>query len=416
MTRLGRPAALLALAAVCTLAGSAAAFAEPASAPPGGAPAETTARGVGTITVYGNPTLTPSGDTQVPVTPPPFPVDGVPAQAPTSLPPRGSNPGTHMYVSAQSGSPAGYGALALAFRDLRGARVTSLKLVISDDPGTGAQVQLNNTGDVEDVMPEAAVLAACPLSQAPTAENPNATVAFTCGDHPVLGTRVVNPADAVGTWTFDLTALAGPLTSAGSSGIGIIPQPTGQQTYSVAFLHGTATAPYTSSGGQPLEGLPPLPASITPAGGGLPRRSATSAPATRRPGVITPATLPAPAAAPAPSAPGPAEPAPVPAAPAALAPAAPGHTSAAPQPAAGIATPAPAVAEATSPLPLTGSAVSFNPRQQPFLLPPLLLVLLPLAAGLLLAYGDRLPLRVSVLPARRGGATPAEPTPTGANS
>jgi len=387
------------------------------------ATADPQTRSVGMVILYGNPSTTAAGSTTTPVTPPAYPVDGIPVQPPRSLPPRGSNPNTHVYVNAQNGSTSAFGALGLSFRDLRGATVTSLMLVIKDDPGTGTQLQLNNTGDTENVMADTAVLAACPLTQAPAPDQPDATVTYACPSSPILGRRVVNPADGVGTWTLDLTSLGAQLTAPGSPGIGIVPQASGMQTYSVAFLDGSAALPYSTVGGSQPGALPPLPATLT--GNRSPRPQPSAATARARARASTPAR---PAATGSPLAP---TPGPLPTA-----------TSAAvarvPAPAAIALGPAPvtSLAEPSSPpgpvppaadaprLTLADPAaagvdpVAFpvNTRSVPLHLPVLLLLLLPLIAGLLAAYGDRLPLRLTTVRPGSGNAALPDAPAGGARS
>jgi len=397
------------------------------------ATADPQTRSVGMVILYGNPSTTAAGSTTTPVTPPAYPVDGIPVQPPRSLPPRGSNPNTHVYVNAQNGSTSAFGALGLSFRDLRGATVTSLMLVIKDDPGTGTQLQLNNTGDTENVMADTAVLAACPLTQAPAPDQPDATVTYACPNSPILGRRVVNPADGVGTWTFDLTSLGAQLTAPGNPGIGIVPQASGMQTYSVAFLDGSAALPYTTVGGSQPGALPPLPATLTGDRSPRPQPSAATTRARARARASASASASAskpsrPAATGSPLAPtsGPlptatsAAVARVPA-PAAIA-LGPASVTSLAEPASPPGQVPPAVDAPRLTLADPAAAgvdpVAFpvNTRSVPFHLPVLLLLLLPLIAGLLAAYGDRLPLRLTTVRPGSGNAALPDAPAGGARS
>jgi len=397
------------------------------------ATADPQTRSVGMVILYGNPSTTAAGSTTTPVTPPAYPVDGIPVQPPRSLPPRGSNPNTHVYVNAQNGSTSAFGALGLSFRDLRGATVTSLMLVIKDDPGTGTQLQLNNTGDTENVMADTAVLAACPLTQAPAPDQPDATVTYACPSSPILGRRVVNPADGVGTWTFDLTSLGAQLTAPGNPGIGIVPQASGMQTYSVAFLDGSAALPYTTVGGSQPGALPPLPATLTGDRSPRPQPSAATTRARARARASASASASAskpsrPAATGSPLAP---TSGPLPTATSAAvarvpAPAAIAHGPASVTSLAEPASPPGQVPPAVDAPRLTLAdpaaagvdpvAFPVNTRSVPFHLPVLLLLLLPLIAGLLAAYGDRLPLRLTTVRPGSGNAALPDAPAGGARS
>ncbi len=146
------------------------------------------------------------------------PAAGQPAATPNA--PLGPSTGTHVYLKTTAGTAGSY--VTADFPLPAGLTTQRAQLAFTDDGGVG-----------EDVSAETAALGACVLSGTVTSTAPNDPVAYDCS-HPVKGTRLATANG--GSWTFDLTPLAGAPAGSGRLGVAIVPLPTAQTDASVVSV------------------------------------------------------------------------------------------------------------------------------------------------------------------------------------
>lgn len=332
-----RLAALLAAAAALLAVGGTARATGAAASPP--------QRGF--VDVYSTASVPPAGNS-------------IPQQA--NPPSTDTAPATHSYADAAGGRTRSEALFHLSFPGLTpSTQITSLTVTIDDDPGTGAQAQLGNTGDEEDVNAASAVVRACLLTaKIPDQGMSDSYVPYDCaktGPKPLHGRRVAG-SDGVGHWTFDLTPLAAALAAPSADGFAIVPDETVSppQSFVLAYKNGSGVVAYTTVG-TGTAGLPPVRSVPGSIGGtfGLPPAGLPA-----QPGV---------GSVPLPTGNGPA----------------------------GGDNPAPMVAAAgpSSPQAIGLPALSRSSR---FFAPYWLLIVAPLLAGGLVAFSDRLPIRVVTRP------------------